>query len=111
MSSPASTKTPSTNRGTREKLCWVHCLPSSKLTLCIGTVEFGLVAFYPRGEHGEDLRLIPTDACIHTGNIMRDAEEGGGGRMPPRSGGLQRCDTRPRKLLPRLICSMILATA
>lgn len=35
FSAPASTKTPSTNRGTGEKLCWVHCLPSSKLTLCM----------------------------------------------------------------------------
>lgn len=35
FSAPASTKTPSTNRGTEEKLCWVHCLPSSKLTLCV----------------------------------------------------------------------------
>lgn len=36
FSVPASTKTPSTNRGTEEKLCWVHCLPSSKLILCGG---------------------------------------------------------------------------
>lgn len=35
FSAPASTKTPSTNSGTDEKLCWIHCRPSSKLTLCM----------------------------------------------------------------------------
>lgn len=35
FSAPASTKMPSMNRGTEEKLCWVHCIPSSKLTLCM----------------------------------------------------------------------------
>lgn len=33
LSAPASTRTPSTNSGTEEKLCCVHCLPSSKLIL------------------------------------------------------------------------------
>lgn len=35
FSVPASTNTPSTNRGTGEKLYWVHSLPSSKLILCV----------------------------------------------------------------------------